>query len=200
MSSFRATSATPLRTRRLLYGFATAASVFIASMAIIGVPASADEAPPPLVGLPVPSSAPATGTSVDGWTLTLSASNETRVALVPPPGAPPNELIVGGVFTATLRNTQGGRTPTPSGRIKVGYEVQCIPAGFIKAMKSKPGVEATEIANEDFKGADPSVNVTAFHVQVECVGQVLARSYAILTGTTNGTDTVVAYYGVYTPI
>jgi hypothetical protein len=63
----------------------------------------------------------------------------------------------------------------------------------------KPAVTQVQVLKQDYKRADPSATVTAFRVQVDCLGPALIRSYAILTRTTYGTNAVVAYYGVSTP-
>ncbi len=64
----------------------------------------------------------------------------------------------------------------------------------------KPSVVHVKVLEDDFKGADPSAAITDFRVQVDCMGQAFIRSYAVLTRTTNVTDSVVAYYGVPTPV
>lgn len=182
------------------------ASVLVAALVptLIGLPsAQADES----AGVPggfVPSSPPATGTSLDGWTLMLSASGETRTPIASDPSVPPSEVSVGGLFTAALRGPKGAKTPTPSGTMEVGYQTQCIPAGMMAEMMAavsrSSGVVNTVILKKEFTGVDPSAAVTGFRLPVACMGQLLLRSYAILTRTTDGADSAVAYYGVYTPL
>ena len=183
-------------------------SALCASTATLGaVPASADpaspdplaEVPPPPAVVTVSSSPPATGRSADGWTLTLSANSESLTPAAPlDPALATRDFIVGGLFNATLRGPNQKATPTPMGTFEVGYQIQCVPSGMLAAAL-KPAVTQVQVFKEDFTGADPSAAVTAFRVQVDCLGPALIRSYAILTRTTNTIDAVVAYYGVSTP-
>jgi MspA len=157
-----------------------------------------DVPPPPPAEIFVPSSPPATAKSADGWTLALSANSETRTPAPPlDPAVPSRDFIVNGLFNGTLRGPNGGSTPTPSGILEVGYQIQCVPSGLLAALK--PSVVDVQVLKEEFKGADPSAAVTAFRVQVDCLGPALIRSYAVLTRVTNTTDAVVAYYGASTP-
>jgi hypothetical protein len=81
----------------------------------------------------VPSSPPATAKSTDGWTLTLSASGESQT----PSSPQARDFIVGGLFNGTLRGPRQATTPTPSGTIEVGYQIECF--GAMMAA-SKPNV------------------------------------------------------------
>jgi hypothetical protein len=45
-------------------------------------------------------------------------------------------------------------TPTPSGTIEVGYQIQCVGGGLLAAMK--PSIVNVKVLKEDFKEADPS--------------------------------------------
>jgi MspA len=197
---------TPTRVR--CGALALAAALFTAAAALGSGPAPADPAssdpladvpPPPPAIVPGASSPPATGTSADGWTLTLSANSESMT-----PAAPldltlaTRDFIVGGLFNGTLRGPNQKTTPTPSGTLEVGYQIQCVPSGMLAAAL-KPAVTQVQVLKQDYKRADPSATVTAFRVQVDCLGPALIRSYAILTRTTYGTNAVVAYYGVSTP-
>lgn len=157
-----------------------------------------DVPPPPLVEVSVPSSPPATATSTDGWTMTLSANSETQTP-VPSidPAVPSHDYLVGGVFNATLRAPKPETAPTPSGTLEVGYQIQCVGGGLLAALK--PGVVKVQVLKHEFKGADPAAVVTAFRVQVDCLSHAMIRSYAILTRGSNATDAVVAYYGVSMP-
>lgn len=192
---------------RVHSGAVTLVAVLFAGAATLGgAQASADPAspdpladvpPPPAVAV-VPSSPPATAKSTDGWTLAISANSESLTP-VPPlePALATRDFIVSGLFIGTLRGPSQKTTPTPSGSFEVGYQIQCVPSGMLAALK--PAVTEVQVLKEDFEGADPSAAVSAFRVQVDCMGPALIRSYAILTRTTNGTDAVVAYYGVSTP-
>jgi hypothetical protein len=158
-----------------------------------------DVPPPPPAVVPVPSAPPATGQSADGWTLVVSANGETRTPAPPPdPAVPSRDFIVGGLFNGTLRGPNQASTPTPSGHIEVGYQVHCVPSGLLAAA-AKPALVTVPVIKEEFTGANPSAAITAFRVQVDCLGPATIRSYAILTRVTNATDAVVAYYGVPTP-
>jgi MspA len=156
-----------------------------------------DTTPPP-AGLAMPSPPPATAKSTDGWTLALSASSETQTpAAQLNPAVPSRDFIVGGLFNGTLRAPNGAKTPTPSGLLEVGYQIQCL-GGLLAALK--PSSVDVPVLKDEFSGADPTATVTAFRVQVDCPGQAFIRSYAILTRTTNAADTVVAYYGANMPV
>jgi hypothetical protein len=166
-------------------------------------PANADRvmdgAPPPTADVAIPSSPPATAQSTDGWTLTLSANSETQTpAPALDPAVPSRDFIVGGLFNGTLRGPNHAKTPTPSGTIEVGYQIQCVGGGLLAAMK--PSIINVKVLKEDFKEADPSAAVTAFRVQVDCARDAFIRSYAILIRSTDGSDAAIAYYGVSMPV
>jgi MspA len=61
----------------------------------------------------------------------------------------------------------------------------------------KPGfVNIVPVSKKEFKGADPWVSISGFHVKIDgCVGQSFIRSYAVLTRSTDQSDAVLAYYG-----
>ena len=88
----------------------------------------------------------------------------------------------------------------PTGTMKVGYQSQCAPKGLMAAFMSDKGVVDTVIAEKDFVGTDPTLTISNVHVSMSCVGQVTVRSYAVLTRSSDGADSVVSYYGVYTPL
>ncbi|WP_085976562.1 MspA family porin [Mycobacterium sp. JS623] len=116
----------------------------------------------------------------------------------PDPNLPTRDFIVAGLFNATLRGPGNATAPKPSGTIAVGYEAQCLAAGLIAAVN--PGYVKTEVLERNFNGADLSTAIDDFNVHVDCMGPALVRSYAVLTRTTNATNTVVAYYGVPTHV
>ena len=70
------------------------------------------------------SSPPATTTSPDGWTLTLSAKDETQLVVAPLTTAlSSREYAVGGTFEGTLAGPDDGEAP--EGTLEVGYEIGC---------------------------------------------------------------------------
>jgi hypothetical protein len=169
------------------------------------VPASADSgplvdvSPPAPADVWVPSSPPATATSTDGWTMTLSANNETQTPAPPlDPAEPSQDYIVGGVFSASLRAPDPETAPPPpSGTLEVGYQIQCVGGGLLATLK--PNIVKIQVLKQEFTGFNPAAVVTAFRVQVDCVDQAMIRSYAILTRSANAAGAVVAYYGVSVP-
>ena len=146
----------------------------------------------------VPSSPPATATATDGWTMTLSADNETQTPAPPlDPAEPSHDYIVGGVFTASLRAPDPETASPPSGIIEVGYQIQCVGGGLMADLK--PSIVKVQVLKQEFKGFNPAAVVTAFRVQVDCVDKAMIRSYAILTRSADAAGAVVAYYGVSVP-
>jgi hypothetical protein len=86
-------------------------------------PEGAPAPPPPPAGL-VESSPPATTTSPDGWTLTLSARDETQLIIAPLTTAVSSrEYEVGGTFTGALTGPE--EAESPEGTLEVGYEIGC---------------------------------------------------------------------------
>jgi MspA len=82
------------------------------------------EAAPPPEGL-VESSPPATTTSPDGWTLTLSAKDETQ-GVIPPltTALSTREYEVGGTYSGSLSEPDDGGE-LPEGTLEVGYQIGC---------------------------------------------------------------------------
>ncbi|OBG99771.1 MspA family porin [Mycobacterium sp. E3247] len=72
------------------------------------------------------------------------------------------------------------------------------PLNGVVTVGLKPGVVVVvPVARKDFKGANPRVIVTGFHVKIDgCVGQSFIRSYATLTQATDESDVVLSYVGV----
>jgi hypothetical protein len=146
----------------------------------------------------VPSSPPATATSTDGWTIAVSASNESQTPAPPlDPAEPSLDYIVGGVFSGSLHAPDPKTTAPPSGTLEVGYQVQCVDGGMMADLK--PNIVKVQVVKQSFVGFNPSVVVTAFHVQPDCVGHGMIRSYAILTRLANSAASVASYYGVSVP-
>ena len=157
-----------------------------------------DVSSPALEAVRVPSSPPATATSTDGWTMTLSAGNETQTPAPPlDPAEPSHDYIVGGVFTASLRAPHPETASPPSGIIEVGYQIQCVGGGLMADLK--PSIVKVQVLKQEFKGFNPAAVVNAFRVQVDCVDKAMIRSYAILTRSADAAGAVVAYYGVSVP-
>lgn len=72
------------------------------------------------------------------------------------------------------------------------------PLNGVVTVGLKPGVVlVVPVARKDFKGPNPRVIVTGFHVKIDgCVGQSFIRSYATLTQMTDESDVVLSYVGV----
>jgi MspA len=89
-------------------------------------PASGGAPPPEAVsadGL-VESSPPATTKSPDGWTLTVSAKDETQRVIQPLTTAiSTREYEVGGLFNASMTGPEG--SDPPEGTLEVGYQIGC---------------------------------------------------------------------------
>lgn len=71
----------------------------------------------------VATSPPETTVSPDGWTLKISAKDETRRPVAPLTTAiSSREYVVGGVFNGAMEGGGGG---TPEGIFEVGYQIGC---------------------------------------------------------------------------
>ena len=85
-------------------------------------PVAATEPGPPVDDGKVPSIPPQTTTAPDGWTLTISAKDETQQAVAPLTTAiSTREYAVGGVFNGKL----AGDGEDPKGVFEVGYQIGC---------------------------------------------------------------------------
>ena len=184
----------------------------------------ADSAPPPPDGA-VLSGDPDIVTTPDGWTLTVSARNETQVNVPPLTTAlSSREYLVGGTFTGSVTG-KGSSKPT-GGTLEAGYQIGCgiildrvepqatlgfTPSfgaagfsGFSDADSAGAEVElfpgkvvTVPVTTANFKDTDARVSITRFRINIDgCVGQSSLRSYATLTSTTADTDDVVSYTGV----
>ncbi|ULE35756.1 MspA family porin [Mycobacterium sp. IDR2000157661] len=106
-----------------------------------------DGAPPPPEGA-VASTPPAVTETPDGWTLTLSAKDETQAPIPPLTTAVSSrEYVVGGTYTGAMSGPGEG-TP-PEGTLEVGYEIGC---GI--DMSTSNGVALTGTA-----GINPSIGL-----------------------------------------
>src|SRR5215207_4214713 len=73
----------------------------------------------------VESSPPATTTTPDGWTLTVSAKDETQRVIAPLTTAiSSREYEVGGIFSGSLTAPEG-QDETPHGTLEAGYQIGC---------------------------------------------------------------------------
>jgi MspA len=72
------------------------------------------------------------------------------------------------------------------------------PVNGVITVGLKPGlVIVVPVVKKQFKGANPWVMVSNFHVKIDgCVGQSFIRSYATLTRETDESDVVLSYVGV----
>ncbi len=175
--------------------------------------ADAGPPPPPADNGQVDSSPPVTTKSPDGWTLTVSAHDETEM---PVPSltneAATREYIVGGVFNGSLHAPPGAGAPR--GTFEVGYQIACgedlsttpgiALSGSIGLLPSagvtvnlKPGVvNIIPVTKKQFTGGDPWVMINGFSLKIDgCVGKSFLRSYATLTRSTDTSDVIQSYYG-----
>lgn len=117
-------------------------------------------AAPPPPGPPGPqphglvsSPPPVSTVTPDGWTLTLSASNETQLVSAPLTTAlSSRSYVVGGTFSGTISGPDGGAIP--AGVLEVGYQIGC---GV--DMSTSNGVTLTGTV-----GASPSIGLAGVDV------------------------------------
>ncbi len=183
--------------------------------------ADAGPPPPPVDDGRVASTPPVTTKSPDGWTLTVSAHDETEM---PVPSltneAGTREYIVGGVFNGSVRAPAGAGPP--HGTFEVGYQIACqadtrrgvLSGGFnVEApvdshvLLTPAVVTNVPVAKKEFKGADPWVMISGYSIKIDggfnsyaqyddsCKGQAFIRSYATLTASTDASDVSQSYYG-----
>lgn len=109
-----------------------------------------DPGAPPVPDSRVASSPPNTTTSPDGWTLTVSAKDESQAPIAPLTTAiSTREYEVSGVYNGSL---SGGDGETPKGILEVGYQIGC---GI--DMSTANGVSITGTA-----GINPSIGYFGF--------------------------------------
>jgi hypothetical protein len=177
-------------------------------------PLPGDQPMPPAPDGQVESNPQVTTKSPDGWTLTVSAHDESEVQ-VPSltDEAATREFIVGGVFNGSAHAPADAHPP--QGTFEVGYQIACgvdlstgpgiavgadigILPGVHVTANMKPGiVNIIPVTKKQFKGADPWVMVSSFSIKIDgCVGKSFLRSYATLTKSTDTSDVIVSYYGV----
>ena len=189
------------------------------------VQAVADVAPLPPPDGAVPSGPPGTVVTPDGWELTVSARDESQLAVAPLTTAlSSREYLAAGTFEGSV--TGAGSSPTTGGTLEVGYQIGCgISLNVVKLNGSvgitpsigtdglgntnfpmsaqievfpQPGeITTVQLIQKTFEGAKPRVTVKDVHIKIDgCIGQSFLRSYAILTSSTDSADDIVAYYGV----
>jgi len=185
----------------------------------------ADSAPPPPDGA-VLSGDPDIVTTPDGWTLTVSARNETQLPVPPLTTAlSSREYLVGGTFTGSVTGKGSGKLA--GGVLETGYQIGCginllrlelfggagatpafgptfaltslaVPVNGTIEVELSPGtVTIVTVDKKTFQHTDSRVTITGVHVKIDgCVGQSFLRSYATLTSSTDSADDVVSYLGV----
>ena len=83
-----------------------------------------EAAPAPVIDGLVESSPPATTKSPDGWTLNVSAKDETQVVIAPLTTAiSTREYEVGGLFNGAMTGPE--EEAPPQGTLEVGYQIGC---------------------------------------------------------------------------
>jgi hypothetical protein len=134
----------------------------------------------------------------------------TFVGSLTGPGQPQGLLEVGyeigcGIDMSTSNGVDlgGGIGITPG----LSGPVPGVPGGILPLIAApisgtinvglKPGfVIVVPVTKKQFKGADPWVMISNFHVKIDgCVGQSFIRSYATLTRVTDLSDVVLSYVG-----
>jgi hypothetical protein len=199
----------------------------VGSAAVVGpttLAAEADAGPSVDNGI-VASAPPVTTKTPDGWTLTVSAKDETQLPIPPLTTALSSRAYaVGGTFTASLK----GAGETPKGVLEVGYQIGCgilanevglngsvgaapgfVPAAVIPfivgayaagsvSVNLAPGtVTAVSVYKQDYTSTDPWVKVDNVQIGVDtCVGQSFIRSYAKLSKVNKDGAVVLSWYGV----
>ena len=176
-------------------------------------PPPGDQSVPPVDDSRVESTPPVTTKSPDGWTLSVSAHDETEM---PVPSltneAATREFIVGGVFNGSVHAPAGAGAPR--GTFEVGYQIACggdlsttpgiALSGSIGLLPSagltvslKPGVvNIIPVTKKQFNGGDPWVMINGFSLKIDgCIGKSFLRSYATLTRSTDTSDVIQSYYG-----
>ncbi|MGE2720644.1 MspA family porin [Mycolicibacterium celeriflavum] len=114
---------------------------------VADAPAEGAPPPPPPDGA-VESTPPAVTDTPDGWTLTLSAKDETQAPIPPLTTAlSSREYVVGGTYQGKLAGPGDGEEP--EGTLEVGYEIGC---GI--DMSTSNGVSLTGTA-----GISPSLGI-----------------------------------------
>jgi hypothetical protein len=127
-------------------------SMSSAAYADPAAPPAGDAAPLPDTGA-VASAEPGIVTTPDGWTLTVTASDETQLPVAPLTTAVSSrEYLVGGTFTGAISGS--GKGTLAGGTLEVGYQIGCgIELGQVRLVGS---VGATTGSANLFTGAIPT--------------------------------------------
>ncbi|OHU00805.1 hypothetical protein BKG60_06430 [Mycobacterium syngnathidarum] len=173
----------------------------------------------------VPSAAPATLPTPEGWTLSVKAVDETQIAVEPLTTAiSSREYLVGGTFLGEV--TGAGKAALTGGTLEAGYQIGCgitadvvdarfggnitpslssaglpsVGGGLFAQIRPtlKPGT-ATVVAvtKVQYEGDSARATITGLRIKIDsCVGQSFIRSYATFTSSTADTQDVVSYVGV----
>jgi len=108
----------------LLIATATAPQVLADPPADPSVAPVANAAPAPAPAAPMPSAAPGSLTTPDGWVLAVSASNESIEPVASLTNSPwSREYLVDASFLGTV--TGSGKTKLAGGSMEVGYQIGC---------------------------------------------------------------------------
>lgn len=133
-------------------------------------PVAADGVPPDVAVAPidngeVASTPPAVKKAPDGWTLTVSAKDETQQAMAPLTTAiSSREYNVGGTFMGSLSGPSDGEEP--HGTLEVGYQIGCgidmstsngVSLTGTVGLNSSLGILGTDIASPGVDGVLPGV-------------------------------------------
>jgi hypothetical protein len=180
----------------------TLLTVGTAPLALADPPPDPDQAIAPVNGpLPpegaVPSSAPGTLTTPDGWNLSVVGSNETQLPVAPLTTAiTSREYLVAGTFTGTVSGS--GKTKLTGGTLEAGEQIGCgiindedevnpgasftpgiaipftgnVTGGFGISLQAKvylkPGTVTTvAIDKKSFKGKTARVSITGVRIKTD---------------------------------
>jgi hypothetical protein len=162
-------------------------------------PALADAPPPPPDGA-VPSEAPSSVDTPDGWHLTVTASNETQVAVSPlTTSIASREYMAGGTFTGAV--TGNGKSTLAGGTLEIGFQIGCgimaervklypsvgiatshtlgglLPTGVsfpitgaVEVTLRAGDVNLVSIDKKAFKGTDAQINMKDVHIKIDGCG------------------------------
>jgi hypothetical protein len=120
-----------------------------------------DAGPPPDTGI-VPSAAPGVLTTPDGWTVTVSGSDESQLPVAPLTTAiSSREYLVGGTFTGKVSG--GGKTKLAGGSLEAGVQIGC---GIVSDEEEiNPGASFTPGIGIPFTGGNSPTFGTGISLQ-----------------------------------
>jgi MspA len=177
----------------MLHRFATVAAVCMlipmgaAPLALADPPADPNVAPaandvpppPPLPGPngPVPSAAPGTLNTPDGWLLTVSGKDESMEPVASLTNSPwSREYLVDGTFTGAI--TGSGKTKLAGGSLEAGYQIGC-------------GIIQDDIESIASAGATPGVGIPLVNGSLLPITLGLSASYQMKIDLKPGTVNIV---------